>query len=128
MKKLASLMLLISSLAFAAQPLESKEQVAAAFANGRPMVILFSAEWCGACKMIKPEFLKAEKALEGKVDFYTMDVDKLRLRTEAEWPGAIPTMLSGTSEADVRSGKSYMTGFREASEIIKYVKSNTKVK
>lgn len=39
-------------------------------------VIDFSANWCGPCKMLAPVLEEISEEMEGKVSFYTVDVDE----------------------------------------------------
>lgn len=39
------------------------------------VLIDFSAEWCGPCRMIAPVLDDLSKEYEGKVSFYNVDVD-----------------------------------------------------
>jgi|ERR1051325_1028252 thiol-disulfide isomerase/thioredoxin len=120
---LATLILTLTN-AYAATPLTSAAEVKAAFAKGRPMVIMFSAEWCPACKWTKPQYLEAEKQFAGKVDFYTMDTDKIGLKMKKQFSG-IPAFVAGHNEKEIRSGKSLMEGGMPVFEIVKYVKQWT---
>lgn len=43
--------------------------------NSRVAVIDFSAAWCGPCNMLKPILEEVSEELDGKVDFYNIDVD-----------------------------------------------------
>lgn len=43
----------------------------------KPQVIKFYADWCGACKSMKPEFEKAAADIKNsKVDFVMVQIDK----------------------------------------------------
>ena len=122
------LMVLLSFIpvqALAAEVLRTPEQVKAAFAKGRPMVIMFYADWCPACRSTKPNYLKAEEKLAGKVDFYLMDSDKLRLRMAKDFDG-IPAFVAGTSEKDIRSGRTLEVGGMSTEAIVKYVTDSVK--
>ena len=39
-------------------------------------VIDFSATWCGPCQMLAPVMEELSEELAGKVDIYSVDVDK----------------------------------------------------
>lgn len=39
------------------------------------VLVDFSAEWCGPCKMIAPVLEQLSKEYEGKVNIITVDVD-----------------------------------------------------
>jgi len=41
----------------------------------KPVLVDFSAEWCGPCQMLKPIFDELSKEVE-KVKFLTVDIDK----------------------------------------------------
>lgn len=117
---LSVLMMFVATAASAAEELTSKEAVAAAFAKGRPMIIMFYTTWCGACKVTQPEFAKAEKELAGKVDFYLMDADKLRLKMKKDFD-SIPSFVAGSTEKAVRSARSLSSGSMKAAAIKAYV-------
>lgn len=44
-------------------------------ANGKPLVIDFSATWCGPCQQFKPTFHKVAAEYAAKADFASADVD-----------------------------------------------------
>lgn len=113
-------LLFIANVATAATSLTSQKEVTAAFAKHRPMVIMFTAEWCGWCKITKPEYAEAEQILNGKVDFYTIDLDQANLKMSKQLSG-IPAFVVGKSEKDIRSAKSLKSGFMKADQIVKYI-------
>jgi thioredoxin 1 len=39
-------------------------------------IIDFSAEWCNPCKMLAPVLEQVSEELDGKVDFFNVDVDE----------------------------------------------------
>ena len=43
-------------------------------ANG-VAVVDFSAEWCGPCKMLAPVLEQVSQELDGKINFFNVDVD-----------------------------------------------------
>ncbi len=55
----------ISETAFQSQVLDSS----------LPVLIDFTAVWCGPCKMLEPVVKQLAKDLEGKVKVYKLDVD-----------------------------------------------------
>lgn len=61
--------------------------------NKDAVLVDFSAEWCGPCKMIAPVLDQLSKEYEGKVKIVTVDVDqeqKLAMRYNVM---SIPTLL-----------------------------------
>ncbi len=41
-----------------------------------PVLVDFTAEWCGPCKMLDPQVAQLAKEWEGKVKVFQLDVDK----------------------------------------------------
>ena len=55
----------------------NQEQFKVAMENGdKPLVAVFSAAWCGPCKMFSPVLDKAGDELGGKYNFAKVDVDE----------------------------------------------------
>ena len=45
------------------------------YTSGKPVVIDFNATWCGPCKQFRPTFDAVAAETDGKVLFYSVDVD-----------------------------------------------------
>jgi len=59
----------------------------------RPAIIDFNATWCGPCRMLAPILEELAAEYEGKVDFYSIDVDKNRELAKALKIQSIPYVL-----------------------------------
>lgn len=57
------------------------------------VLVDFSAEWCGPCKMIAPVLEQLSKELEGKVKIITVDVDVEQALAQRFNVMSIPTLL-----------------------------------
>lgn len=58
-----------------------------------PIIIDFSANWCGPCQAFKPSFEKAAEEYAGKVEFITVDVDKNPEMAQKYNVLSIPTVI-----------------------------------
>ena len=55
-------------------------------------VVDFNATWCGPCKMMAPVIDQLAAELEGKVDFFALDVDENRVLAAQYGIMSIPTL------------------------------------
>lgn len=69
---------------FKAKVLESKE----------PVVVDFSAGWCGPCKLLTPRLDAAIASTEGKVHLAIVDIDELGDLAMDHGVQAVPTVLA----------------------------------
>lgn len=58
-----------------------------------PVVVDFSASWCGPCKQMHPIFDKLARKYHGKVRFIYVDVDKAPQLAKQYGIEAVPTLL-----------------------------------
>lgn len=63
------------------------------FKGQRPVIIDFNAKWCGPCRQLTPIFEKLANEYAGKVDFYSVDIDKERELASAFGVSSIPALL-----------------------------------
>jgi len=81
--------------------------------SATPVVIDFSAVWCGPCKLLHPEILAVAKDHPGKIQFALVDVDQLPDVAAAYHVDAMPTIVL------VKGGKTVAThlGFLKAADL-----------
>lgn len=58
-----------------------------------PVLVDFSAEWCGPCKALKPILKQVAKATEGKARIIKIDVDKNQDIAQQLQIRGVPTMI-----------------------------------
>lgn len=61
--------------------------------KGFPVVVDFSAAWCGPCRQFKPIFHETAGEFTGKVEFIAIDVDSFPKLAEKYGIEAIPTVI-----------------------------------
>jgi thioredoxin len=59
----------------------------------RPAVVDFNATWCGPCRQLAPILEELAKEYAGKVDFYSIDVDKNKELAKALEIQSIPYVI-----------------------------------
>ncbi len=65
--------------------------------QGKPMVIDFSATWCGPCQQFKPTFHAIAQRYKDKVSFYSVDIDNCSVLADKLGIQSIPTVMYVTS-------------------------------
>lgn len=59
--------------------------------ENKKSLVLFSADWCGPCKVIKPMINDISKEMEGDFTFFVLDVNESSKTTERYNVKNIPT-------------------------------------
>lgn len=70
----------------------------------------FGASWCGPCRMEAPVIKKLASQLDGKVNFFTIDVDKNKETPQKFGIMGIPTMIIKKNGKVVDSITGYHSG------------------
>ena len=94
----------------------SEGEFKAAVASG-VSVVDFSATWCGPCRMVAPVLEEVSDELEGKVNFYNVDVDENGNLAEEYGITNIPALMI------VKDGEKQeiQVGFQPKESICKYI-------
>lgn len=85
--------------------------------SGKPLVIDFSATWCGPCQKFKPVYHKVAEQMAGKADFATADVDQCEALAKKYEVSLIPMVVvikaDGTTVSNV--------GAMDEAEFVKFL-------
>jgi thioredoxin 1 len=88
-------------------------------AGDRPVLVDFSAEWCGPCQMLKPELKTLARMLGDRLTIVTVDVDNPKNQIFATSQGvrSVPTLVLFRRGAVIWRGTGYRTAAQLAREL-----------
>ena len=86
-----------------------------------PVLIDFSADWCGPCKMLAPVLKQVKETLGDKIKIIKIDVDKNQLLASKYQVRGVPTMLL------FKNGKQLwrQSGVVQKEQLLNVVKTHT---
>ena len=80
--------------------------VTKALATGRPVLLEFSATWCGPCQMVAPDVESLAREVAGRAEVVKVDVDEQRELASKYSVRSIPcfVVVKGGREVERRVG------------------------
>ena len=88
--------------------------------EGRPLLAVFQAAWCGDCHFLKPSYPDLEEKFSATVDFLQIDIDDLPDVAQAHEVSGIPSFILFSSGREIfrlvnprRKTKEEVTDFLE---------------
>ena len=88
-----------------------------------PLLVDFSAEWCGPCKMMAPILKQVSSALGDQVRIIKVDVDKNPQAAQAYRIQGVPTLIL------FQGGKQLwrQSGVVQTNDLIRVIQQNSKL-
>jgi thioredoxin 1 len=69
---------------------------------GMPVLMDFSAQWCGPCRVMAPTMIELEAEYEGKAEIKTIDVDKEAKLASKYGIFVVPTLILVKDGAELK--------------------------
>ena len=86
----------------------------------KPIVLDFTATWCGPCQRLKPHFNALSKKMADKVTFIKVDVDKWKDLALEYGAQSVPTIVVVKPNGE----KADTVGYMEESDLENFILSN----
>jgi len=93
MKKLFLLLLLSISFANSSVVELTDKNFESTLKDNNKSIVMFYAPWCGACKLMKPDYFKLIDSFEGKIEFYLINSDEQKEVSKKYHIESIPTTI-----------------------------------
>jgi len=100
--------------------IESPDEFYGNIRNGRPLVAVFHARWCGDCHYLRPSYPEIEARFSSEVDFVQVDIDDFPETARAHEVSGIPSFILFSSGREIfrlvnprRKTKEEVTDFLE---------------
>lgn len=87
------------------------------YVGKKPAIVDFYAAWCGPCKVIAPILDELSVKYSGSVDFYKVDIDKVKSLSTAFGITSIPVLLFIPLDGEPQMIK----GARSKDDYIKFI-------
>ncbi|HVN53579.1 MAG TPA: thioredoxin domain-containing protein [Anaerolineaceae bacterium] len=85
-----------------------------------PVLVEFSAVWCGPCKMLEPILCQLEEELAGRLRIVKIDVD-VSVRTAMKYQvAAVPTLILFTKGEAEEQWSGYQTRERIVARLVRH--------
>ena len=85
------------------------------FEGNQPVVVDFYADWCGWCKKLSPTMASLARRYAGKINFYSVDVNKYKGFIRAYNIQGLPSLLFISS-----SRNKLLRGYKEEYNLIEW--------
>jgi len=102
MKKLFLLLLLSLTFANSSVVKLTDKNFESTIKESNKSIVMFSTPWCGACKKMKPDYLKSSKNFEGNVEFFSIDTDEEEKISTKYGIESIPTTIIFENAKEVK--------------------------
>jgi thioredoxin 1 len=101
--------------------INNDEQLNEAINNDKATLVLFSADWCGPCKMLKPTLEKIEESFSESYNFVKVDISEVEETTKKFNIKNIPTCV--LTKAGKEIGR--FTGVKSETQIKNFLEESS---